>query len=266
MSQNNYEIGNSFVELVEIMRKLRRPEGCSWDRKQTMQSLAENILEEAKEVFDAINSGDYLHVCEELGDLLMVIVFHAQIASEEGKFDMDDVSKGICQKLIRRHPHVFGDSSIDIDSEQVMQVWGEIKKQEKIDRSRISNRMREALKCSSSLTGAEKVQEEAAKVGFDWDSAKSAFPKIAEETEEVGKAMNSGKIAELEEEVGDLIFSVLNVSRLSGISAEKCLKNATAKFVERFSAIEPMVEADGGFGGKTLEELDKYWDIVKKQL
>lgn len=265
MKHNNQQISDEYIKLVEIMRKLRGPDGCSWDRKQTMASLADNVIEEAHEVVEAIQSGDSLHVCEELGDLLMMVVFQTQIAAEEGKFDMADVARGICSKLINRHPHVFGEHENAIDPEKVMELWGEIKKQEKIDRGRLSNRMRVAMAFPSALSGAEKVQSEAASVGFDFASARTALAKIHEEAAEIEKAMTEGSPEEIEEELGDLLFSVLNVSRLSNISAEKSLRKATAKFVERFAQIEPLVEADGGFAGKSLEELDRYWDKIKLQ-
>lgn len=262
---DNQQISDEYLKLVEIMRKLRSPEGCSWDRKQTISSLADDIVEEAAEVHEAIRSGDSLHICEELGDVLMLVVFAAQIAAEEGKFGMADVARGICDKMINRHPHVFGNHENAIDPEKVSELWGEIKKKEKYDRSRISNRMRAAIEFPSALSGAEKVQSEAASIGFDFADARSALAKIHEETTEIEKAMMNGNNEEIEEEIGDLLFSVLNVSRLSNISAEKCLRNATSKFVERFARIEPLVEADGGFAGKSLQELDRYWDKVKAQ-
>ncbi|MBU1107420.1 MAG: nucleoside triphosphate pyrophosphohydrolase [Candidatus Riflebacteria bacterium] len=265
MKHNNQQISGEYIQLVEIMRKLRSPDGCSWDRKQTMAGLADNVIEEANEVVEAIKSGDSLHICEELGDLLMMVVFQTQIAAEEGKFDMADVARGICSKLINRHPHVFGEHENAIDPDKVVEMWGEIKKQEKLDRSRLSNRMREAMKFPSALSGAEKVQSEAASIGFDFANARTALAKIHEEALEIEKAMSECNPEEIEEELGDLLFSVLNVSRLSNVSAEKSLRKATAKFVERFAQIEPLVEADGGFAGKSLEELDRYWDKIKLQ-
>ena len=261
---NNQQIAEEYLRLVDIMRRLRSPEGCSWDRKQTMESLADNVVEEAAEVAEAINSGDSLHICEELGDLLMMVVFPTQIAAEEGKFDMADVARGICSKLINRHPHVFGEHENAVDPDKVMEMWGEIKKKEKLDRSRISNRMRAAMEFPSALSGAEKVQSEAAEIGFDFADARAALAKIHEEASEIEQAIVTGTPEEIEEELGDLLFSVLNVSRLSNISAEKSLRKATAKFVERFARIEPLVEADGGFAGKSLEELDLYWDKIKE--
>ncbi|NCB39509.1 MAG: nucleoside triphosphate pyrophosphohydrolase [Erysipelotrichia bacterium] len=263
MKKNNEQISAEFIRLVEIMRTLRSPEGCSWDRKQTHATMAEHLAEEAHEVVEAIQSGDALHIKEELGDLLMTIVFNAQIAAENGTFDMADVSAGICEKLINRHPHVFGAEEKGADPEKVVAMWGEIKKQEKIDRKRLSNRMREAVNFTSAMAGAEKIQAEAASVGFDFPDATSALAKIKEETGEIEMAIAAQNREEVEEEIGDLLFAVLNVSRLSGVDAEQCLRKATAKFVERFTRVETLVETDGGFAGKSLAELDKYWDRIK---
>ncbi len=263
MEKQNNAIATEFLRLVEIMRLLRSPEGCSWDRKQTHDSLAENVVEEAREVVEAIFSKDDLHIREELGDLLMMVVFHAQIAAEAGKFDMSDVARGICEKLIFRHPHVFTEEGRGASPERVSEMWGEIKKQEKLEKSRTSNRMLQALGFPSALSAAEKVQKEAATVGFDFSDANAAVYKIAEEAEEIKDAVKKGNRQDLEEELGDLLFAVLNVSRLSGIDAETCLRRSTEKFVKRFTKIEAMVEHDGGFAGKSLAELDKYWDKIK---
>lgn len=263
MEKTNSAISSEFLRLVEIMRLLRSPQGCSWDRKQTHESLADNVTEEAQEVVEAIHSGDDLHIREELGDLLMMVVFHAQIASEAGKFDMSDVARGICEKLIHRHPHVFAESGKETSPEKVMEMWGEIKKQEKLDKSRISNRMLQALTFPSALSSAEKVQKEAATVGFDFPDAAAAVYKIREEADEIKAAVEINNQEELKEEIGDLLFAVLNVSRLSGIDAETCLRSSTEKFVKRFCRVEALVEEDGGFAGKTLAELDKYWDKIK---
>lgn len=263
MKIDNERISSEFLRLVEIMRTLRSPQGCSWDRKQTQASMAEHIAEEAREVVEAIQGGDSLHIKEELGDLLMTIVFSGQINAEAGTFDMADVANGICEKLINRHPHVFGDAARGANPEQVIQMWGEIKKQEKIDRKRLSSRMREALEFPSALSGAEKIQQEAARVGFDFPDAHAALAKIKEETAEIEAAILAKNQVELEDEIGDVLFAVLNVSRLSGVNAEKCLKQAARKFVDRFTRVETLVEEDGGFAGKSLAELDRYWDRVK---
>lgn len=267
MSHKKEAIAAEFLRLVEIFEKLRSPDGCSWDRKQTHQSLAKHVREEAEEVVEAIDSGDVLHLVEELGDLLMQVVFHAQIGSENGTFDMEDVSRGICEKLISRHPHVFGSAERGIAPEQVLEMWGELKSKEKAERKRLAHRMKESLNFPSAIRLTEKIQAEAASVGFDFSSAEQAFLKIREEVEEVEELMakKEAHAAKMQEEIGDLLFSVINVTRLLQIDAESCLRKASEKFVERFARVEELVEKDGGFSGKNLEELDKYWDRIKTE-
>ncbi|MDN5280476.1 MAG: tetrapyrrole methylase family protein / MazG family protein [Clostridiales bacterium] len=266
MKNDKELIAKELLRLVEIMEKLRSPDGCSWDRKQTHSSLAKYIKEESEEVIEAINSEDTLHIVEELGDLLMLIVFNSQIGMEQGTFTLAEVAAGISDKLVSRHPHVFGDAEKGIDPEKVLEMWGELKKKEKAHRGKISNRMKEALKFPSAIRLTEKVQNEAAGVGFDFPNHKEAFKKIQEETEEVSQLIEKEDCepGKFEEEIGDLLFSVINVTRLQGIDAENCLRKASEKFVRRFEQVEDLVEEDGGFAGKTLEELDKYWDKIKK--
>lgn len=268
MKHNKELICQEIFRLVEIMHKLRSEDGgCSWDRKQTHLSLAKFIKEEAQEAVEAIESGDTLHMVEELGDLLMLIVFNAQIGVENGTFTLADVARGISDKLISRHPHVFGDAEKGIDSEKVLQMWGELKVKEKADRRKISNRMKEALRFPSAIRMTEKIQAEAAEVGFDFPDADEAFKKVKEEVEEIRELVQGNEGGEqieekIAEEVGDLLFSVVNVTRLRGIDAEECLKKASEKFVGRFAKVEKLVQ--GNFAGKSLAELDKYWDQVKK--
>ncbi|GAB4276694.1 MAG: nucleoside triphosphate pyrophosphohydrolase [Candidatus Rifleibacteriota bacterium] len=266
MTEAKSRISNELMRLVEIMERLRSPDGCSWDRKQTHRSLAKFVKEEAEEAVEAIESGDTLHMVEELGDLLMIIVFHSQIGAEEGTFTLADVARGICEKLIARHPHVFGEVERGLDPDQVLDLWGKLKKTEKENKGKISNRMKEALNFPSAIKLTEKIQQEAARVGFDFPAAEEAFRKVREETEEVGELLQEDQNDNLEavqEEVGDLLFSIINFTRLRGLDAEKCLRLASKKFVNRFAHVEEMVEKDGGFAGKKLEELDKYWDKIK---
>ncbi|MFZ5952118.1 MAG: nucleoside triphosphate pyrophosphohydrolase [Candidatus Rifleibacteriota bacterium] len=258
-------IASEVLRLVEIMQKLRSPDGCSWDRKQTHQTLAKYIKEESDEAIEAIEKGDVLHMVEELGDLLMLIVFNAQIGMENGTFTLEDVARGISDKLVSRHPHVFGEAERGIDPEQVLAMWGELKVQEKAHRGKVSSRMKEALKFPSAIRLTEKIQSEAAVVGFDFPDSSEAFKKVREEVEEVGVHMSQGSEADqklVSEEVGDLLFSIINLTRLRGIDAEECLRKASEKFVGRFEKVEELVNND--FSGKTLAELDKYWDQVKK--
>lgn len=262
----NTHVAKEFMRLVEIMEVLRSPEGCAWDRKQTHQTLAKFVLEEANEVVEAIESGDSLHVCEELGDLLMLIVFNSQLAKETGVFDITDVCKGISDKLVSRHPHVFdSEHSNHINADEVIELWGKVKTVEKANRSKLSNRMKQALEFPSAIRAAEKIQAEAAGVGFDFPSAAEAFKKIKEEVAELEAEFVKQEKAKVQGEIGDILFSVLNVSRLMGLDAEQCLKQSSEKFVQRFSQIEELVEKDGGFEGKTLKELDHYWDKIKEE-
>lgn len=265
MKLDKENIAKEVLRLAEIMQKLRSDEGgCSWDRKQTHLTLAKFIKEEAEETIEAIESGDVLHMVEELGDLLMLIVFNAQIGMENGTFTLADVARGICDKLVSRHPHVFGEAERGIDAEKVLEMWGEIKVKEKADRGKISNRMKEALKFPSAIRLTEKIQTEAAGVGFDFPDADQAFEKVKEEVEEIRELVQSENACEekISEEVGDLLFSVVNVTRLRGIDAEECLKKASEKFVGRFTKVEELLNGD--FSGKSLAELDQYWDKVKK--
>lgn len=263
---NNSKISTSFMKLVDIMEKLRSPSGCSWDRKQNHNTLKKYVIEEAEEVVEAIESGDILNIREELGDLMMLIVFHSQIAKENGTFTIAEVCDGICEKLIHRHPHVFGDNSAKIDSEAVIKQWDEIKVTEKAEKLKISSRMEEMLNLPSQLQATEYIQKEAAKVGFDFQSTADALNKIFEEATEVKaelKKDDSANAEHLAEEIGDLLFATINVARLSGFDTSSLLYKATNKFVSRFSQVEKMASENGGFNNKSLEELDKYWDSIK---
>lgn len=269
MQNKTQGISKEIIRLVDIMKKLRSPEGCSWDKKQNHHTLAKFIKEESDEVIEAIESGDTLHMVEELGDLLMLIVFNAQIGDEQGTFTLEDVARGISDKLELRHPHVFGNSPKDIASDEVVKLWGEVKKHEKADKKRISYRMKQTLNFPSALRLATRVQEEAATVGFDFPSADQAFQKIHEEVAEVEVCMKSDQGSsdneKLQEELGDLLFSVINVARLCEIDAEKSLRKASQKFVDRFEKVEKLAESNGGFAGKNLQQLDKYWDKIKTE-
>lgn len=262
----NTDKAKEFIRLVEILKILRSPDGCAWDRKQNHQTLAKYVLEEANEVVEAIESNDSLHVCEELGDLLMLIVLNSQVAAEAGVFDIADVCKGISDKLVGRHPHVFGSEySNDINADEVIELWGKVKTVEKSNRSKLSNRMKQALDFPSAIRGAEKIQSEAACVGFDFSSAAEAFKKIKEEVAELETELIKQEKDKVQDEIGDILFSVINVSRLMEIDAEQCLKDSSEKFVQRFSQIEDLIEKDGGFKGKTLKQFDNYWERIKEE-
>lgn len=257
-----------FDDLLSIMSILRAPGGCPWDREQTHQSIRKNLIEEAYEVCEGIDQQDDDILCEELGDLLLQVVFHACIAQEDHRFDIDDVADGICKKLIRRHPHIFADVKADT-SDQVLENWDQIKQAEKAkkgEKTSASGIMNHVFRGMPALMRAQKVQGRAAKVGFDWDTAQEAAVKLTEECDELFAAVGQQDKQAALEEAGDLLFAAVNVIRKCGIDAEEALSFATDKFIGRFTQVEQRVEADGKkMSDLPLVELDKYWDAVKKQ-
>ncbi len=250
-----------YDQLNAIVRKLRAPDGCPWDIKQTHVSLRTNVVEEAYEVVDAIDRGDSAALYDELGDLLLQVALHAEIAREHGEFSSDDVTSAICLKLITRHPHVFGDASAATPDE-VLVLWEQVKKQEKKLNTQ-AEAMRAVTRGLPALMRAEKVQKKAAGVGFDWSNAAEALPKVIEEAGEVLEALKTGQ--GVEEELGDLLFAAVNVARLAKIQPELALGAATEKFVGRFEATERLILDDGKrMEDMSLAEMDVYWDRVKR--
>ena len=256
-------VKHELFELETIMRKLRAEDGCPWDREQTHESLTPYLIEEAYEVKEAIDEQDDEALVDELGDVLLQIVFHATIASEDGYFEMSDIIKAVCDKMIRRHPHVFSNVVVK-DSDEVLTNWQAIKNQEK-DSKNVTDSM---LAVSKSLPGhirSQKVQKKAADVGFDWKSASDAVSKIEEELNEVKEALANGDEAALHEEMGDLLLIIGNVARLSGIDAEQALVDATEKFIKRFSFIEAELEKEGlSPSPQLLERMEALWTLSKK--
>lgn len=249
-------------DLAEIVRILRAPGGCPWDREQTHKTIRRDFLEETYEVIEAINKNDTELLKEELGDVLLQVVFHSQIETEKGSFDLNDVADGICKKMIERHPHVFG-TAVAENSEQVLENWDAIKKRTKNQKSQTDS-MLSVPREFPALMRADKVQKKASKAGFDWDSAEGAFDKVEEELAELKAAVEKGDGTNTLEELGDLLFSVVNVSRFIGVDSEEALTNATDKFIDRFSKVEKLA-AEKGIDMKSAElrELDKLWDIAK---
>ena len=249
-------------QLVAIVARLRAPGGCPWDREQTHASLRGGLLEEAYEAVAAIDAADDENLREELGDLLLQSVFHAQIAAEEDRFDFNDVARGIAEKLVRRHPHVFGEDQC-ADSAAVLVRWDEIKRAEKGGDAPKS--VLDGIPGSlAALMRAQKVQKKAAKVGFDWDSAVPVIAKVREELAEVEAAMLSQNADAIEDEIGDLFFSVVNLARKLKIDAEVALHRATNKFIARFHAVEALArERSLVLEKMTLTELDVLWDEIK---
>ena len=240
------------------MHDLRSENGCEWDMKQTHESLRQYLIEEAYEVVEAIDSMDMNLLKEELGDLLLHVVFHARLGEEKGNFDINDILAGINEKLIRRHPHVFGENR-DKDIEKIKMDWEELKQKE----GRAS-RIDGVPSNMSGLQRAFRLQEKAATTGFDWDNVEDIWAKIDEEIEEVRKASDDGNESELEEEIGDLIFSAVNLSRFMGVNPEDALRRTIKKFETRFKSIEKAAEESGrDIMGLSLEEMDKIWESSK---
>ena len=255
---------STFSELVAIMARLRGPGGCPWDRKQTHATLRPYLLEEAYETLEAIDAEDDAELCEELGDVLLQVVFHAQIASEEGRFDIEAVGRAIVDKLIRRHPHVFDDASAD-GAEEVLRRWEQIKKQERREQGETAPSLLEGIpKHLPALMRAHRIQARVAQQGFDWDAIDGALDKVEEEFAEVRKAWETGGTAAVEEEFGDLLFSLVNASRFLKVDPEQALRRAVAKFERRFRALEETVQARGEeVVGLSLAALDEIWDEMK---
>ena len=257
--KERYDV-NDLIDIVEI---LRSPGGCPWDIEQDHKSIRRDFLEETYEVIEAINKDDRDGLLEELGDVLLQVVFHTQIEREKNSFDFNDVADGVCKKMIERHPHVFGDVNAET-SEQVLENWDVIKKQTKSQKSQTES-MLSIPREFPALMRADKVQKKAAKVGFDWASVDGALDKVSEELEELKEAITMGVVDNANEELGDLLFSVVNVSRFISVDSEEALTNATDKFIDRFSKVEKMAEEKGLNMKETeLSELDKLWDEAKK--
>ncbi|MCK4924416.1 MAG: nucleoside triphosphate pyrophosphohydrolase [Spirochaetes bacterium] len=241
------------------MARLRRKDGCPWDREQSHESLKPYIIEETYEVLDAIDRKDDDELREELGDVLLQIVFHAQIAAEQSRFTMDDVAAAIVEKLKRRHPHVFGNVEVE-DSREVLRNWEEIKKEEGKDS--VLDGVPDGL---PALLKAQRVQEKVRRVGFDWESIGGTFDKVREEIGELEKAVKDGDQAGIEDEFGDILFSLVNVARFLDINAEESLRQTTKKFSHRFRYIENRIEEKGErpIEEYSLEELDALWNEAK---
>lgn len=248
--------------LKQIVARLRAPDGCPWDREQTHASLRASLIEETYETVAAIDAGDDANLCEELGDILLHVTLHCQMASERGAFDLAAVAQGVCEKMIRRHPHVFGGAE-KTDSAAVLAQWDEIKRQEK-GAAPTASLMDGLLTNLPALLRAQKAQQKAARGGFDWSAMSEVLAKLREEIGEVEEAMASGQAAAVEEELGDLLFSLVNVTRWQGLEAEFLLHRATDKFVRRLQGVEARLRGEErALKGLTLAELDAVWDAVK---
>lgn len=252
----------SLSKLVEVMARLRSPNGCPWDKEQTHQTLKSCLIEESYEVLDAIENDDMYNLCEELGDLLLQVVFHAQLASEDKNFEIQDVLRGIIQKLIRRHPHVFGEGKAET-ADDVILSWDKIKKEEKAEKKEVREFFNDP-KGLPALMLADSTQRSAAKIGFDWSDLEGPYRKVQEELSELQESLQTG--IGVREELGDLLFAVVNVARFLKLDAEEVLREAVHKFQARFlKTLELSREAEQDFEQLSLEEMDLFWDKAKSQ-
>ena len=253
--------GDRFRKLCEIVEKLRAPDGCPWDREQTHESLLPALIEEAYEVTEAARAKNDAHFCEELGDLLLLVVMHAEIAQESGRFNIDNVLQEISDKLVRRHPHVFGTSDAR-DSGAVLKQWEAIKREEKKADSHYLASLPKAL---PALMHAQKAQSKAARVNFDWTEVRDVIAKVEEEVREMKDAITSQDRARVEDEIGDVLFAVVNLARKCKIDAESALQAAIDKFVTRFNRVEDDLKARGKrLGDVDLAEMDAIWNEIKQ--
>lgn len=261
---------DSLDALVETIWRLRQPDGCPWDRKQTHASIAKNMVEEAYEAVDCIEADDAEHLCEELGDVLMQVLLHAQIAADAGEFTIDDVARGLNEKLIRRHPHVFGEHDAASDADEVLGIWDAVKLAEKAGRDAKAAQANErpaglldgVPRALPALMEAQKVSRKAAAVGFEWDTVDDVWDQVASEREEFEREAPGSDERGLE--FGDMLFALVNVARKEGIDAESALRASTAKFRRRWEAVENLArEGDASVEDLSTEELNRLWNQVK---
>lgn len=255
------EDGLQLARLRAIMHRLRAPGGCPWDAEQTHESLLPNLIEEAYETVDTIRRGDWDHLKEELGDLLLQVVFHSELAEEAGRYGFDDVARGVSDKLVRRHPHVYADSAVD-DTEGVLNQWDDIKRQEKGDEGQPY--LHNTGKGLPAMLRASKLQKKAAKVGFDWPDDGGVVDKMREELAEVEQELVSGDRVKLGEELGDLLFSVVNLARRHQLDPEILLESTNVKFEDRFAAMDAALQASGkDLRSSSLDEMEAEWQEAK---
>jgi nucleoside triphosphate diphosphatase len=249
--------------LLSIMERLRGPQGCPWDREQTLKTLRPYVLEETYEVLEAIDAGDPRAHCEELGDLLLQIVFQAQLTKDEGRFDFADVAEAISNKLVSRHPHVFGNADAK-DAEAVLRQWAALKREEKKARGGGESVLEGVPREMPALARADRLTEKASRIGFDWPDAGGAREKLAEEVAELDEAICQGDREAMEHELGDALFALANLSRKLGVPPEEALRGAVARFVSRFSFVERELARRGvPHGEATLAEMDALWNEAK---
>ena len=245
------------------MKVLRSPEGCEWDKKQTHETLKKSLIEEAYEVNQAIDNDDIDELIEELGDVLLQVVFHSQIGEEEGFFNLGDITSAICKKLIHRHPHVFKNENIDMN--EFDKTWEDLKREEKGETT-VTEGLKRIPAYLPALMKAQKIQKKAALVGFDWDNIEDVHKKVKEEYKELLDECKSGNIKYIKEELGDLLFSIVNLARFLKVDPEEALNMTNAKFIKRFDFVEQgAIKSNKRLEDMTLEEMDKLWEKAKFQ-
>lgn len=247
-------------ELIDVVAKLRAPDGCPWDREQTHTSLRPNMLEEAYEAVDAIDENDMAHLREELGDVLLQVLLHSQIASESNEFTLDDVAKELKEKLIHRHPHVFGTAKIN-NADDVLKTWDKLKSEEKTERK---SAMDGLSRSQAALISAQKISKRAVKTGFEWPNEESLYDCVMSEIEEFKEAEIEKDKNHMEEEMGDILFAIVNLARWNKIDAEQALLKANKKFEKRFRKMEDL--ATKPLNDYSFEEFDNLWEQAKKSL
>ncbi|MEC8840051.1 MAG: nucleoside triphosphate pyrophosphohydrolase [Candidatus Poribacteria bacterium] len=254
----------SFDRLVDVVAMLRSKNGCPWDLAQTHESLKADLIEEAYELIEAIDAKVPKKICDELGDLLMQVMLHSQIATDRNEFGVDEVIENLTEKLVRRHPHVFG-SVVATDENEVLENWEEIKRGEDGNKDRKSS-LDGIPHSLPSLQRAEKIQKKASRAGFDWDTTEDVLPKLQEEIDEIEESIRNDDITEIEMEIGDLLFSVVNLCRFLNVQPEEALRKSTRKFVDRFQRMETALErTNKTFKDYDLSTLDQIWEQVKQQ-
>ena len=254
----------SFDRLVDVVAMLRSKNGCPWDLAQTHESLKADLIEEAYELIEAIDAKVPKKICDELGDLLMQVMLHSQIATDRNEFGVDEVIENLTEKLVRRHPHVFG-SVVATDENEVLENWEEIKRGEDGNKDRKSS-LDGIPHSLPSLQRAEKIQKKASRAGFDWDTTEDVLPKLQEEIDEIEESIRNDDITEIEMEIGDLLFSVVNLCRFLNVQPEEALRKSTRKFADRFQRMETTLErTNKTFKDYALSTLDQIWEQVKQQ-
>lgn len=268
MGESYKDLGNTpYIRIKTLMERLRAPDGCPWDREQDFSDIARYTIEEAYEVADAIAQNNMPHLREELGDLLLQVVFHSRIAEEAGEFTLDEVADDLVKKMVRRHPHVFGDEAMKRSAAVQKDAWEDLKARERAAKTNASKSLLDDVALAlPALMRAEKLQKRAARVGFDWPSLEGVIDKITEEAQELAEAADGLGQDAVEDEMGDLLFAVTNLARKLGVDPEVALRRTNDKFTRRFKAVEAGAKTQGrDLTELSLEQMDRLWDEAKNQ-